>query len=421
MDPLTAGAESLGAELGELERLGTVDAALGMRIAAVRPILLSYEYPPVDVQRWSGGTLPGVTVVLAEVVTEDGATGLGETYVGNFVPEVARALIEYFGRQLVGRDPARIAEAWRTCVSRSLYWGRSGVPVAALSAIDAALWDLCGKALGKPAVELLGGTVHAHLPCYASGGMEASRDELAREREDIVAAGFRAWKIRGGTNPDADAEKIAAARAVLGSGRELAVDAVQGSNPRPWTAREAIAAIRAAETHDLLWYEEPCAAEDVEGHAACRRATNTPIAGGETCTTVRELASFLTAEALDVIQPDAAHVGGLLPGRIVCALAERAGVDVAVHAWLGAGSVMANYHMGFASPACAWLEHPIQPNPFVTEMLVEPLVLRDGCVAAPTAPGLGIRLPDELRERFPYRPGMNYHFEERRQVAEGSR
>jgi L-alanine-DL-glutamate epimerase-like enolase superfamily enzyme len=400
-------------DLREIEELGTVADARGMRIVDVEPILLSYEYPPEDVQRWSGGSLPGVTVALARITSDDGTVGIGETYAGNFAPEVVRALILYYRELLVGRDPAEIGDLWRRCYSRSLYWGRFGIAISTLSAIESALWDLCGKAVGRPVVELLGGSAHGALPYYASGGMDATPDGLVAEQRAIAEAGFRAWKIRGGDGVGEDLAKAERARAAAGDGTGLALDAVQGSNPEPWSARQALAACRALDHLDLIWYEEPCASTDVQGYATCRRGCDTPIAGGESCTTVHELRPFFEAEALDIVQPDAAHVGGVLEGRKVCALAEQHGVTVAVHCWLGAGSLMANYHMGFASPNCRWLEYPIQPNPFVTEMMAAPLVVSEGRVQPPTAPGLGIDLPDGLVDRYPYRPGLRYHFEAR--------
>jgi L-alanine-DL-glutamate epimerase-like enolase superfamily enzyme len=200
----------------------------------------------------------------------------------------------------------------------------------------------------------------------------------------------------------------------LGPGVRLAVDAVQGTNPNPWSAADAIATGRALEDLDLLWYEEPCAAWDVAGYAACRDALDIPIAGGESCTTLDEVRSFLSSGAVDILQPDAAWLGGLLPVLEAGKLAEEAGIDIAVHAWGSAGTVMGNYHAAFAMPSCRWLEYPSQPNPLISVLMTEPLQLQEGRVLAPTAPGLGLRLTPELEAAYPYRPGHRYHFEERR-------
>jgi L-alanine-DL-glutamate epimerase-like enolase superfamily enzyme len=399
--------------LAEIRRLGTVDAARGLRIARVEPVLLSYTYAPDEVVTWSGGTLPGITAGLVRVVTEDGLEGVGETYAGVFAPEVVRALVNYYEGYLLGADASHIAALWDDLYTRTLYWGRFGVSISVLSGVESALWDLCGKAVGKPVHELLG-TAHERLPRYASGGMGDSTDRLELEQAGFSPRDFRGSKIRAGRDAEADAAWARSARDALDPSIGLAVDAVQGSNPRPWTAAEAIAAGRALEPLDLLWYEEPCAATDVDGYVACRRALHVPIAGGESCTTLHEFRHFIDADALDLVQPDAAHVGGLLETRKVAAAAEARGVDVAVHAWASGGCVMANYHAGFASPNCTWLEYPTQPNPLIQRLLAEPLEVEDGYVRAPRAPGLGIALTPELEAEFPYRPDNRYFFAERR-------
>lgn len=400
--------------LGEITRLGRVDDAAGLRIADVEPVLLSYVYPPEDVQTWSGGSLPGVTAGLVRVTTTDGLTGIGETYAGNYAPEVVVSLVRYYREFLVGADAADIAGLWDTCYTRTLYWGRTGISISVLSAVESALWDLVGKAIRRPVHALLGGAVHDVLPRYASGGMDADPERLASEQRGFATGDFRGSKIRAGVGPEADLAKAELARASLAPDTALAVDAVQGSNPRPWTADQAIAAGRLLEPLGLAWFEEPCAATDIEGYVACRRALDIPIAGGESCTTAAELGRFIDAGALDLVQPDAAHIGGILETRRAAALAESAGLPIAVHAWASGGCLMANYHAAFASPNTTWLEFPTQPNPLIEALLTEPLRVSTGQVSAPTAPGLGLQLTPDVVERYPYRPGMHYHFEERR-------
>lgn len=179
-----------------LAGLGDVGEARGSRIAAVRPVFLSYTYPPDDAQSWSGGLLPGITAGLVEITADVGVTGVGETYAGVFAPEVVRAIVEYHTDTLIGRDPSEIDLLWRECRSRMLYWGRSGIAMATLSAIEAALWDLCGKLAHKPVVALLGGSRHESLPRYPSGGMGVDMARLWAEAAEVRGAGFCAMKIR---------------------------------------------------------------------------------------------------------------------------------------------------------------------------------------------------------------------------------
>lgn len=403
-------------ETSEIHDLGSVRGAAGMRITGVEPVLLSHVFAG-DGQAWSGGALPGVTAALAQVTTDSGLYGIGETYVGNFVPEAAAALISYFGEYLVGRDPSEISTVIKDCLDATLYWARSGLAVAALSAVESALWDVCGKALGRPVFELLGGVQGDRPRAYASGGMEASLDRLTEEMHRDREAGFHGAKIRTGVSPEADREKAGVARAALGSEIALAVDAVQGSNPRPWSAEQAIACGRELEDLGLEWYEEPCAAEDIDGYVACRRALEIPIAGAETLTTARALMPYLRAGAFDIVQPDASHIGGILEAVKAGRAAAAHGAAVAMHAWGSGPCVMANVHAGLALDACKWLERPSNGNQLIDDLLVEPIVLDQGRPRLPTAPGLGVQLTDEIRARFRYRKGAHYHFAERRDSA----
>lgn len=393
-----------------LDEYGHVRDATGLTIVALDYIPLSFEYPAGDVQTWSGGRLPGVTLGLVRVRSADGIEGLGETYGGNFAPEVVRACVDVYRDALLGEDASEIAALWEKCYSRMMYWGRFGITISALSAVETALWDLVGKATGTSVVDLLGGPRRDALPRYASGGMDGTPEEWRREQEEVMRQGFRALKIRGGDGPEADFAKAKHAREGLDARLGVAIDVVQGSNPAPWTAREAVEVGRQLEGLGLLWYEEPCSSTDIAGYRACREALAIPIAGGESCTTIAEIRRFIEGEALDIVQPDAAHLGGIIETVKTSFLAERHGVEMAVHAWLGAGSMMANYHAAFAAPTCSWLEYPIQPNPFVVELLAEPLTVVDGLVHRPIAPGLGIALPDGFEERHPYRSDLHYYF-----------
>jgi L-alanine-DL-glutamate epimerase-like enolase superfamily enzyme len=404
-------------DLAEVRALGNITEAKGLTIADVEPVLLSYAFPEDDGPAWSGGQLQGFTAGLVRITTSDGLYGIGETYAGNFAPDVVAALVTYYRSYLVGEDASRIADLWDRCYSRTLYWGRSGIAIATLSGIECALWDLCGKALGRPCVDLLGGAVHDSVACYASGGLDVSIGQLDRELRRYAADGFRAAKIRTGSDPESDFAKASAARTSLGPEAGLAVDAVQGSNPQPWGAQEAIACGKLLEPLGLIWYEEPCAATDIEGYVACRRALDIPIAGGESTTTAEELNRFLTADALDIAQPDASHIGGILEARKAGALAESRSIDLAMHAWGAGVCVMENVHVGFAMPNCRWLEIPVVPNPLIDVLRLEPLEVRDGRIAAPTRPGLGVQLTPEIEAAYPYRPKHHYQFEDRRGVA----
>ncbi|MCC2629191.1 MAG: enolase superfamily enzyme related to L-alanine-DL-glutamate epimerase, partial [Thermomicrobiales bacterium] len=129
---------------------------------------------------------------------------------------------------------------------------------------------------------------------------------------------------------------------------------------------------------------------------------------GETVTSLVEAESYLRAGSLDLFQPDATLIGGIGVFRQVAQLCDRQFLPIAVHAWSGGVGLMGNYHAAFASRNCTILELSNVPNPLRDELLVEPLRLHDGKLAAPTAPGLGVVLAPDLEERYPYRPGSAY-------------
>jgi L-alanine-DL-glutamate epimerase-like enolase superfamily enzyme len=376
-----------------------------MKITRVEPILLSVPLPAGRGVRWSGGEIDVLPTVLVRVHTDAGLSGLGDSYgVGIFAPTVARALIEHYEPMLTGEDPMDVARLTDALYTRSLFWGRSGAAVSIVSTIENALWDIAGQALGVPVYQLLGGAAHQRLPIYASGGLDRSPEETRAELEGYVDQGFRAIKVRIGHDPARDRAKVKLARRTVGDGITLMVDAVQGHNPRPWSAAQALASARAIEEFEPAWLEEPCAAYDYQGYAEVRRGTTIPIAGGESSTMVHEFRHFFDAEALDVAQPDAVHAGGILECLRIAALAEVAGVRIAPHAWGSAVCLLANYHAGFATRNCAYVEYPTFGNPLRDELLVEPLRIEDGYLLPPRAPGLGVRLPEDLPSRYPYRP-----------------
>jgi L-alanine-DL-glutamate epimerase-like enolase superfamily enzyme len=309
----------------------------------------------------------------------------------------------------MGRDPRRITEAWERmyCGTRgglALSRGRSfpdvarrGPRVAALGAIDTALWDLSGQAHGAPVVELLGGACHDRLPAYASGGW-ADATRIGAELGAFVARGFGAVKMRIGAmdaSIEVSAERVLAAREALGPGVELMVDA-HGTCSLPEAKRFA----RLVESANLRWFEEPTPLDDLRAAAELRASTDIPIAMGESLSTRFEFAEVLQHRAADVLQPDVALVGGITESRRVAALAETAQLELAPHLWGSAVSYLAGLHVAFASPAARILEVSLGANPLLRDLPESPPVIEGGAALAPRAPGLGFRPRADLVEAW---------------------
>lgn len=378
------------------------------------------------------------TSALIVVETDEGITGLGETAMGYFRAEVVAPLVDGFREALVDPDlrldPTRPERCFDELAQRSLWWARTGLGLSVLGAVEMALWDIAGKAASRPVHALLGGTAFARMPAYASGGTGAwPLERTIEQARRYLASGFRAVKIgtgfdgRPGTAPrgivrppygtwyaptnamrvEDEVRKFGALRDAFGQEVELATDCHAVQIREPWTRKTALELARALEPFHLLFLEEPLRYDDPEGYADLRRRTSVPIAGGECLTGLDEFRRWLDLDALDDVQPDAAHCGGITVAHRVAELAEARHVGLLVHTGASVGpGLMANIHVAFASPNARAVEIALAPENIRDEFLVEPLTLLDGSLVPPTAPGLGVRLPDDLLLRHPWRPGV---------------
>jgi galactonate dehydratase len=303
-----------------------------------------------------------------------------------------------------------------------MYWGRVGIGHTVIAGIEAALWDLKGKMYGVPVYELLGGKCHDQLPCYATGGASNWPLEKLLEKMDFYASlGFKGLKVGTGyhdpgrgqfggktlaENVDMEASKAEAMRNHAGPDLRIALDGHMGfrHGADRWTVPIAKAVLHAVEPYDIHFFEEPLAYVDPRGYAELAGSTSIRVAGGEQLTAIEEWRHYIDVGAFDMAQPDAAWNGisdFLEIGRM---MAQRGGW-VASHAWAAGGGTMQNIHAAFATPNTLVLEIPPAAGPLHTEVWGDSFQMVDGEVLPPTAPGLGIRLADDLKDRFPYRPG----------------
>jgi len=379
-----------------------------LKITDVRVHML--QSPLAQPFAFSQGWVDRRSATLVEVSTDAGITGWGEAFAqGLEPPQVAAAAIEHALRPLVvGADPLEVEVLWHRMYHQTRDYGRKGAVVAAISAIDIALWDIAGKHYGQPVHRLLGGAFRRSVQPYATGFYRIrGQGEAARLAEEALAhfeAGFRLMKVKLGYGVDDDIAVIrAVARAVEGRGVTLMVD-----TNHAYGRAEALRLGHVLDEMDMRWYEEPVAPEDVDGYCELRAKLRTPIAGGENEHTLYGFRELLGRHAVDVAQPDIGSCGGITGARHIVALAQAHGIEVNPHVWGSAVAQAASLQLIAALPVTHHsvfarepvLEYDRSSHPFRRDLVAEPIDLRDGRVQIPQGPGLGIELRADTLQRF---------------------
>ncbi len=282
--------------------------------------------------------------LVVELESDAGLVGIGDAALA---PQVTKQVIDLYLKPIVlGADPFNIEFLWQHMYRKTLAFGRKGIGMAAISAVDIALWDLLGRALKQPVFRLLGGRTKPSIPVYASRLYSQPLEQLAREAQGYKEQGFPAMKLRFGWGPvdgaegmRSNVELVRTVRDVIGEEIDLMADAYMG-----WTLEYARRMIPLLEPYHLRWLEEPVLADDLGGYAALKAMGRVPIAGGEHEFTIYGCRQLLEAGAVDVLQFDTNRVGGLTQARKIAAMAEAWSVPVIPHA-----GQMHNYHVVMAS------------------------------------------------------------------------
>jgi L-alanine-DL-glutamate epimerase-like enolase superfamily enzyme len=275
---------------------------------------------------------------------------------------------------------------------------RRGLTIAAISAVDIALWDILGKSFGVPVWQLLGGRKSERMPAYASGGWAPAETIGAQLQSYIDKGGFTAVKMRVGSMdgaPHISSERVHAAREALGPGVSIMVDA-HGT----YTVADAKRFAHMVRDCDLAWFEEPVTADDRQGIAEVRAACGIPIAVGESEATRFDFRDLAIARAADVFQPDLGFCGGISEAMKIGAIASAFNIRLSPHLWAGAPAFYAGLHVCAASPASFILEYSLGANPMLHDLVVEKLDVADGTIAIPDTPGLGITIDEDFLRAY---------------------
>ncbi|MSV29862.1 MAG: mandelate racemase/muconate lactonizing enzyme family protein [Bryobacterales bacterium] len=342
-------------------------------------------------------------VLIIRIHTDAGITGIGEvssqSYVCKAIFEAPRSAERRHGlaNLLVGRDPLEVEDLWRYMYHQTNRYGRRGAAIHAISGADIALWDLRGKALGKPVHELLGGAHRTSVRAYASylfGDTPAATGALAREAVDLGLTAVKFGWGPFGKTLSTDMAHVEAARRAVGEGRDVMVDA--GCS---LTVASALERARLMAPLGIGWLEEPLSQDDLKGYAELCRQSPVPIAAGEGETT-RWGFEDLIERGLHVIQPDVAICGGLTVAREASAMASAAGRRAVPHCFSTGVNLAASLHWMASCADGDLVEYCLRPSPLMRELVRNLPPLVDGRVAVPQAPGLGIELDEDVIAEF---------------------
>ena len=356
-----------------------------MRITDVEPIVL--RLAQVDTTRADGTQ----DAFLVRVHTDEGIVGIGEA---DTSPYLARTIVEMpsshsiargLKEVLVGEDPLQIDRLWQLMFHASDHYGRAGVALHTISAIDIALWDIAGKAAGRPVCDMLGGRRIAEVPVYASEVMPEIGRRGARDRRACGECRVPALKLGWGPlgrDPDHDVALVRAARETLGPERTLMLD-----GGRAYSVKSALQLLQRVEEHDLYWFEEALAPDDLDGYRRLSDATAVRIAAGEADATLPPFRALVEQGHVDVLQPDLARCGGFTVARQIALLERSSAVQIVPHCFSTAILVAASLHFVATLDRPTWSEFSVADSTLVNGILREPFRLQGGRLAVPTGPG----------------------------------
>ncbi len=390
-----------------------------MKITGVRAFLLSCPFPEALRLPFHGGvrTIVKRDAMLIRVATDSGITG----YAPGPGSENARRLIhDVIGPFLEGRilaDP----DALRVLFMEGP--GENEDAARIYCAVEIALYDLAGKAMGLPVSEMIGGRVRDRIRLYGSAGMYMPPEGYAAEAAAIRAAGFRAYKMRPAGGPETDLKTVELLRRTLPD-LDLMVDAHTWwrMGDRGYSEWEVEQLAEEMGKYGIAWLEEPLPPNDHAGYVRLRQKDLVPLASGEHEPDEDGFLDLVATQAVEYVQMDVCCQGGYALGRRLVAEIARQGLSFAFHSWGTELEVIAAAHLGICWPQLVveYLEYPcytdggapgMYPFPAARGILKDPLEIERGDLLVPRAPGLGVTVDESVIERYPWVPGPWSYFE----------
>ena len=346
--------------------------------------------------------------LVVRVFTDAGIVGIGEV---DSAPEVVKAVIEApashaiasgLRHVLIGQDPLDVEGLWQKMYRASIYYGRRGVALHALSGIDLALWDIKGKVLGKPVSALIGTPQRTRVRAYASTLMPETEAETSRNVSGLIEQyGFSAVKLGWGPlgqDPEHDVRLARAARRAAGDQVDVLIDAGLGYGA---DAETAIRVAREFEQLGIFWLEEPFLPDELDAYARLADTVDIRVAAGEEDTTVWGFRELIERGHVDVVQPDVTRCGGITELLCIARYAQEQGKMCVPHAWKSGIIKAASLHINAVLGEAWFQEYCVADTPLNTRLTRQTFPIdQDGFVAVPSAPGLGVDLDPEVLERY---------------------
>jgi L-alanine-DL-glutamate epimerase-like enolase superfamily enzyme len=379
-----------------------------MRITEVEPILLRGR----EQYRATAGADEAVDngdwLMLVRVGTDEGLVGWSdvETLATAAASIISGDSMSIMGLRtlkelLLGEDPLDVERLWDKLYVGSAYYGRRGIALHCMSAIDNCLWSIRAQAANLPLCQLLGGRRRDKVTAYASTLFRDTPEGMFTAAKSYAERGFRAVKFGWGVfgeDPVRDLELVAAAREALGPDRDLLID--PGWYPASWkgpgrmrTRLENIALVERLAPYKPGWVEDFIHPEHFEEYAEVRAQSPVPIAAGEQVATIWEFERFISMGCVDVIQPDLTRCGGLSVALQVSKLADRANIELVPHSWLTDLLNAYSLHLIATLPRAKYLEFNVSQSELTRGVCGGAFKLNaDGTVTIPSAPGLGVEV-----------------------------
>ncbi len=343
--------------------------------------------------------------LVVRIHTDEGITGIGEV---DSSPELVQALVQAPSSHavavslrdvLIGEDPLDVERLWHKMYRGLIYFGRRGIAIHAISGLDIALWDIKGKALGKPVCELLGTPQRDRVRAYASMLMPDTTDEVTEAITALKEQNFTAVKLGWGPlgqDSKQDVALAAAAKEAAGDGVEIMIDSGLGYVA---DAKRAIEVAREYEQIGIYWLEEPFEPDEYEAYAELADTVDIRVTAGEQDATWWGFRELIDRAHVDLVQPDVTRCGGITETLRIAELAHSQGKETVPHAWKSGIIKAASLHCNAVMPDGIWQEYCVADTPIAKTLTVQRLPIEaDGCVAVPTAPGLGVDLDEDVLE-----------------------